>query len=265
MQTFQMKFHCLISILTFLLACNNQAKDNPLINQSLSETQFTQAVFPENSWQYFLQNLIVKDAPIVDYTGKQINNQAKHFAIIDYDVGTSDLQQCADALIRLRSEYLFSQKRYDEIGFHFCNGAYYSWNMYSKGLRPAFKGNNMYWLNVSASEKTHASLRKYLNIVYAYASTISLCKELKPANDFTVGSVIIAPGSPGHTCIIIDEATDTQGRKMYKIAEGYMPAQSIYILSNPYNENINPWYYLTKGEVITASCDFISYQLKKFE
>lgn len=79
------------------------------------------------------------------------------------------------------------------------------------------------------SDKTHASLRKYLNILYAYASTISLCKELKPANNFEVGTVIIVPGSPGHTCIIVDEAINTKGEKFYKLAEGYMPAQSIYV------------------------------------
>jgi hypothetical protein len=252
-------------ILPSFLACSHHVKQTSLLNEPVNETGLTEVVYPKNSWQYFLQHLPTKNAPIIDYTGKPISNQAKHFAVIDYDVGTSDLQQCADALIRLRSEYLFAQKRYDEIGYHFCNGTYYSWNMYCKGLRPSFNKNITHWTTVSSSEKTYTSLRKYLNIVYAYASTISLCKELKPANDFEVGTVIIVPGSPGHTCIIINEAIDAKGEKLFKLAEGYMPAQSIYVLSNPYDESINPWYHLHKGELITASCDFISYELKKFE
>ena len=200
------------------------------------------------------------------YTGKQIANQSKHVAVINYDVGKSDLQQCADALMRLRAEYLFAQKKFDEIGFHFCSGQYYSWNMFCKGIKPVAKGSNVTFVNSSnAHVETHESLRSYLDIVYAYASTISLCKELKPANDFEIGTVIIQPGSPGHTCIVIDETVNKAGEKLYKLAEGYMPAQSIYILSDPYNENINPWYKLSKGEILTASYDFTNYQLKKFE
>jgi hypothetical protein len=32
----------------------------------------------------------VKDAPVLDYTGKPVVNQAKHFVVINYDVGTAD-------------------------------------------------------------------------------------------------------------------------------------------------------------------------------
>ncbi len=227
--------------------------------------QLVSDTFPSGSWQYFLQHLPVKDGPILDYTGKPISNQAKHTSIINYDVGSADLQQCADAVIRLRSEYLFAQKRYSEIGFHFCSGQFYSWNMYCEGLRPKLHGNSIKWITVSSCEKNHATLRSYLNIVFDYANTISLCKELKPATIFTVGTVIITPGSPGHTCIIIDEATAIDKSKIFKIAEGYMPAQSIYILSNPYEETISPWYHLQSGVITTASCRFMSYYLKKFE
>jgi hypothetical protein len=151
-----------------------------------------------NSWQYFLGHLSVVDQPIVDYTGKPINSQQKHVGIIPYDVGTADLQQCADAIMRLRAEYLFQQKRYDEIGFHFVSGDYYTWNDYCKGLRPIAKGRGIQFIKLASCEKTHATLRKYLDIVYTYASTISLSKELKPANDFEIGTVVIYAGSPGH-------------------------------------------------------------------
>jgi hypothetical protein len=222
--------------------------------------------YQKNSWRYFLQHLPVINAPVLDYTGKPISNQTKHVAIINYDIGSSDLQQCADALMRIRAEYLFEQKRFNEIGFHFCSGQYYSWSMYCTGIKPVTKSHGVIFISTGNSyQQTHESLRHYLNIVYAYANTISLCKELKPAADFETGTVIITPGSPGHTCIIIGDTINDKGEKLYKLAEGYMPAQSIYILSNPFDKTINPWYRLSKGEIITASYDFTNYQLKKFE
>lgn len=218
-----------------------------------------------NSWEYFLQHLPVIDQPIVDYTGKKVNYQEKHVGIIPYDVGKADLQQCADVLMRLRAEYLFQQKRYDEIGFHFVSGNYYTWNDYCKGLRPVAKGNGIKFISTSASEKNHESLRRYLDIVYSYASTISLSKELKTVNDFAVGTIVIYAGSPGHCFIIIDEAIDKAGEKVYKLAEGYTPAQSIYVLRNLNEEEVSPWHKLRKGVIETASYRFENYKLGRFE
>ena len=222
--------------------------------------------YPPDSWPYFLQHMPAENKPILDFMGNQISNQEKHFAILSYDVGTADLQQCADALMRLRAEYLFSQKKYARIGFHFNSGIYYSWADYLKGMRPGFKERKQILSHTSSSsEMSHSSLRKWLDIVYAYANTVSLCKELKNTDRLETGTVIIFPGNPGHCCMIIDEAVTDKTDTVYKMAEGYMPAQSIYILSNPYEPEWNPWYHLGKGEINTASCSFRSYFLKKFE
>lgn len=220
--------------------------------------------FAEGSWQYFLQHLPIKKGIVVDYKGDAVANQLKQDGIVQYDVGTADLQQCADALMRLRAEYLFSQKRYSEIAFHFVDGTYYTYNSYCNGLR-IVPGNRLKFISSSPSAVTHETLRKYLNVVYTYASTISLAKELEKTNEFAVGTVIIYPGSPGHCFIITDEAIDDLGEKVFKLVEGYSPAQSIYILSNLDEPAINPWYHLHQGIIRTASCEFRSYQLGKFE
>ncbi|HWJ28083.1 MAG TPA: DUF4846 domain-containing protein [Flavisolibacter sp.] len=218
------------------------------------------------SWSWFLQHLPIVDAPVLDYRGYPVSYQQKHTAIINYDVGTSDLQQCADALMRLRAEYLFTRKRYHEIGFHFTDGQYFSWDAYSEGVRPVAHGSRLQFIRSSNSSAfTHTNLRKYLDIVYAYAGTISLEKELKNTNSFEIGTVVIHGGSPGHCFIIIDEMRTASGEKLFKLAEGYTPAQSIYILRNPWASGISPWYLLKQGTIQTASYTFTNYQLKKFE
>jgi len=220
--------------------------------------------FDDKSWPFFLQHLPVVDSPVIDYHGKPISYQQKSVGIIPYDVGKADLQQCADALMRLRAEYLFSRQRFDEIGFHFTGGQYYSWSDYCKGLRPVPSGNDIRYINSNKSDRSHESLRKYLDIVYTYAGTISLAKELKDAKDFEVGTIVIHPGSPGHCFIIIDEA-QIDGEKVFKLVEGYTPAQSIYVLRNPEEKGKSPWYRLKRGKIETASYTFEDYSLKNFE
>jgi hypothetical protein len=220
--------------------------------------------YEKGSWPYFLQHLPLRKGTILDFEGDPVPDQEKHVWIVDIDVGNRDLQQCADAIMRLRAEYLFSEKRYTEIGFHFTSGHYYSWTDYCKGKRPVISGNKLKFVQKGASSNDHASLRKYLDIVYTYAGTISLEKELKPADAFEIGTVIITPGSPGHCCIIVDEIT-LNGVKHFQLAEGYTPAQSIYILRNPQQDGISPWYALKKGVIETASYRFTNYRLKKFE
>jgi hypothetical protein len=248
-----------------LVGCGNTMELSPIKATNISNRPaITSKKFEPGSWPYFLQHLPVVDSPVVDYRGKPIEYQEKSAGIIPYDVGRSDLQQCADALMRLRAEYLFGQHRYDQIGFHFTGRQYYSWNDYCKGIRPVPAGNDIKLVNRSADLKTHESLRKYLDIVYTYAGTISLAKELKDASDFEVGTVVIHPGSPGHCFIIIDEKT-VDGKKLFKLGEGYTPAQSVYVVRNIYQKEKSPWYELKKGRIETASYSFDDYSLKKFE
>jgi Domain of unknown function (4846) len=235
-------------------------------NQNFTVAQLRPLSYPADSWPYFLQHLPEVDKPIVDYKGNLISNQEKHYAILTYDIGHSDLQQCADALMRIRAEYLFSQKKYALIGFHFNSGNYYSWKDYLSGMRPVLKGGRLHFTVVaSPSEINYGSLRKYLDIVFAYANTVSLCRELKNTDRLETGTVIIYPGNPGHCCMIVDEALREKADTVFKLLEGYMPAQSIYILSNPYEPDLNPWYHLGKGDISTASCIFRTYYLRKFE
>jgi hypothetical protein len=160
---------------------------------------------------------------------------------------------------------LFSQKRFAEIHFHFTGGQDYSFQDYCKGKRPVPDGNDVRFVYASPVAISHQSLRRYLDVVYTYAGTISLAKELQDAEAFAIGTVVIAPGSPGHCFIITDEATTASGNRVYKLVEGYTPAQSIYVLQNLAEPELGYWHRLSKGPIETASYTFKNYRLKKFE
>ena len=259
-----------IPLLIFVLGCSNAPVSFQKISHSKNPVRSSHSTIEvkkttEGSWANFLQNLPVVDSPVMDFRGKKLRNQDKHAGVIPFDIGKSDLQQCADALMRLRAEYLFEQKRYSEIGFHFTGGQYYSWEDYCKGKQPVPHGNDIRFITTNRRDQSHASLRRYLDIVYTYAGTISLAKELKSATKFEIGTVVIYAGSPGHCFIIIDEATNDEGKKIFRLAEGYTPAQSIYVLRNLNEEEKTPWHELTRGEIVTASYRFTDYKLGRFE
>ena len=87
------------------------------------------------------------------------------------------------------------------------------------------------------AEVYHVSLRKYLDYVYAYANTASLCKELKYTNRLETGTVIIFPGNPGHCCMIIDAAISEKQDTVFKTVEGFMPAHPSMYYPIPMNLN----------------------------
>ena len=248
--------------IVLLFSCGGSMAPLEVVKPALPPAPLVQTRTVPGSWPFFLQHLKIVDGPILDYRGQPVADQEKGAGIIPYDVGKSDLQQCADALMRLRAEFLYEQKRHGEIAFHFVSGDLYRFTDYLAGKRPKASGNRVVLVSGAAQPNTHASLRKYLDYVYMYASTISLAKELKKTDRYAIGTVVIYAGSPGHCFIIIDEKEEG-GKKLFKLAEGYTPAQSIYVLRNP--EDGSSWYSLGPGTINTASYSFTKYEVKSFE
>ncbi len=185
------------------------------------------------------------------------------------DVGERDLQQCADAVIRLRAEYLYGIGQYDKIHFNFTNGFRADYSTWMEGKRIQVQGNDVTWVNQTGYADDYASFRKYLDMVFAYAGTLSLSKELKkvPLEEIKIGDVFIEGGSPGHCVIVVDMAENKDtGEKLFLLAQSYMPAQDIHILKNPKKGNGNPWYSTDFGEtLITPEWKFDREDLKRFE
>ena len=79
------------------------------------------------------------------YNGRLKANQRAHHRVLAIDVGDQDLQQCADAIIRLRAEFLFSRKAYERIAFNFTSGDRASFLKWVEGYRPDVKKNKVRW------------------------------------------------------------------------------------------------------------------------
>jgi Domain of unknown function (4846) len=199
---------------------------------------YTRIAAPENSFGAWLRNLrLKKDKRIFLFNGQLKADQDMQFAVIDLPIGTKDLQQCADAVMRLRADFLRSQGKWNEIRFTDNNGDQYA---------PDGVLNEMDW-------------QKWLERVFAHCGTLSLQKQLTPAKGLSqcsIGTVLIQGGSPGHAMIIADMAENVEGKKIYLLAQGYMPAQDIHIVINPNVPGLSPWYELQNGPVVTPAWAF---------
>ncbi|MEM1135730.1 MAG: DUF4846 domain-containing protein, partial [Bacteroidota bacterium] len=135
-----------------------------------------------NSFAAWLRHLPLKEAgtQVMLYNGRAKNRQDVHEAVVDIDIGGRDLQQCADAVIRLRSEYLYARKRFDDISFHFTNGQLIAYIEWRKGKKIAFKNNRAQWIQTNNNQTDYSSFRKYNNLIFAYAGTYSLSKNMHP-------------------------------------------------------------------------------------
>lgn len=191
---------------------------------------------------------IKKDRTVYLYNGEPKQNQRAQYAVLDVPVGKKDLQQCADAVMRLRASWLYGQKRFSEISFSDNNGKKYNC--------PAGVDSTRF--------------ERYLEQVYSYCGTLSLEKQLRPVSGFEAiqaGDVLIKGGSPGHAVIVMDVAVNNAGKKIYLLAQSYMPAQNIHLLKNPMNEGMNPWYEAKTDNsfIITPEWTFTPKQLRRWQ
>ena len=192
-------------------------------------------------------------------------NQTLHAAVIDIDTGDKNLQQCADAIMRLRSEYLLSIGKLPSISFNFTSGHAARWTDWMRGLRPVVRGNSVSWKAKAKRDTSYAQFRSYLNTVFMYAGTLSLAKEVKRTNDPKPGDIFIQGGSPGHAVIILDVCENKDGQKMLLLAQSYMPAQDMHILKNMNEPQLGVWHRWNPGQNFpTAEWKFKSSDLRKF-
>jgi hypothetical protein len=246
-------------ILPVLLGCLQSEQSNSTLSHPTGERLMaTVADIPlpegykritgaDSSFTRWLRKIALKkDARVYLYNGQLKNNQSAQFAVLDIPVGNKDLQQCADAVMRMRAEYLYSYRRYSEISFSDNNGTKYA----------------------CPQSPSRAGFDKYLERVFAYCGTLSLEKQLHRVADFNAikpGDVLIKGGSPGHAVMVMDVAINDAGKKIYLLAQSYMPAQDIHLLVNPEDKTLNPWYSTDANTMIySPEWTFSPQQLRRW-
>ena len=115
---------------------------------------FERITAEESSFASYLRNLPLKKAGalVKYYDGGLKSNYGVYEAVIDLPIGTRNLHQCADAVMRLKAEYLWTTGQYDQIHFNFTNGFRVDYSEWMKGKRMVVKGNKTYWVAGAARQ-----------------------------------------------------------------------------------------------------------------
>jgi hypothetical protein len=200
-----------------------------------------------NSFGEWLENIkLKKDRTVYKFDGTRKYNQSAQFAVLNISVGPKDLQQCADAVMRLRAEYLYSLQKFDEI-------------IFSDNENHAYKFIQPY---------NRINFVNYLDRVFGMCASASLAKQLKKhieMKNIEPGDVLIRGGFPGHAVIVMDVAINNEGNKIYLLAQSYMPAQDIHVLKNFVDKDISPWYKVNDKLMIeTPEYTFTKDELKRW-
>lgn len=219
---------------------------------------FKRVKYNTGSFEDYLRNYKLKpfNSKIINYDGSEYYWQIGHIGILDVPVPKNGLQQCADALIRIRSEYLWDNNRKDEIGFNFTSGHYCSWLEYAEGYRPRINGNKVTFNKTAKSNHTKNNFYKYLNLIYTYSGTLSLYNELPQITaieKLKVGDMLIRGDTPGHIVMIADEVVNEKGEKLFLLFQGNTPAQSVHLVKNLEDTELSPWYDLKLNVEIGVS------------
>ncbi len=229
---------------------NRQTKPNTIKDLALPKG-FTRQPKDKQSFAAYLQNLPLKPqgTDVLTYTGTIPSTNSFAFAVIDMPIGKKDLLQCADAVMNLRARFLYKNNRKREITFNFVSGFRCDYKSYAAGQRFSLQQNQ--WTKTATEDNSDANFEKYLELVYMYASTRSLEKELnsiKNMADLQIGDVFIRGGSPGHCFIVVDKCStissgNTSPKVQYAILQGFMPAQDMHLLKNSSGTH---WFELQK-------------------
>ncbi len=215
---------------------------------------YTRVAVEPGSFGAWLRGLPLRPSgtPVRDFRGGQVlaADDLRLAAVAELDVGTANLQQCADSIIRLHAEWLWVQGQKDRIAYRFTSGDLASWPRYAAGERAKISGSKVKWVRSSAADSSRSSFRAYLELVFTYAGTLSLQAEKQRPSRESVrpGDFFVLGGSPGHAVLVLDVAEDAAGQRVALLGQGFIPAQDFQVLSPGQD---GPWFSLQADEVAT--------------
>lgn len=225
---------------------------------------FERVTLAPDSYGYYLRNYPLRPYGSVSHLFDGTENPyADKIGIFDQEIANRDIQQCADACMRLYAEYHYTRQSYDKISFDFYTTPVFhcDYATWASGQRIKLEGDTFSWYEYKTETSyAYESFQAYLSWVFTYANTDSLQNQLTKVSveDISVGDMFILTASQnrtlnagqaryGHVVFVVDMAVNpTTGEKLFLMAQGSTPATETYLLESD-DPDLIAWHRLDEN------------------
>lgn len=199
---------------------------------------FARIAVSESTFADFVRHLPLRldRTAVHQYNGRPVGTTAA--AIVMLPVGDRNLQQCADAILRLHAEHLWATDQRSAIAYHFTSGDRSAWTKWADGERFRVDGNRVERYQGAAPSANRSTFQNYLTHLFTYAGTRSLSMDAQRVpvdTPIQPGDFFLDPGSPGHVVLVLDVVASEEGERRALLGQSFMPAQEFHVIEGGVN------------------------------
>jgi Domain of unknown function (4846) len=181
--------------------------------------------------------LAAPGTPVLNNTGGAAYSGDDEYvaAVLAIDVGAGDLQQSADAIVRLHAEWLWASDQSDALSYRSASKLDMPFSRWAKGQRLIASGPNVFWVvKTKPRAPTYDDFRQYIDAVMLWSNNVSLATRAHHLDDpaqLTAGDFFLQSRGKGHAILVLDIAQKPTGERVALLGQALQnPAQSIHVM-----------------------------------
>ena len=181
--------------------------------------------------------LAAPNTPVLSHAGDTVfaGDDAYVASVVAIDVGAGDLQQSADAVIRLHGEWLWASDQQSAISYKSTTKLDMPFSRWAKGQRLLAAGPNMGWVvKGKPKDPTYNDFRQYIDAVMLWSNNVSLAMRATHVGDpaqLSAGDFFLQTRGKGHAILVLDVAQKPTGERVALLGQSLQsPAQSIHVM-----------------------------------
>jgi Domain of unknown function (4846) len=156
-------------------------------------------------------------------------------AVVAIDVGAGDLQQSADAIVRLHAEWLWANDQPNALSYRSASKLEMPFSRWAKGQRLIASGPNVFWVVKSKPRApNYDDFRQYIDAVMLWSNNVSLATRAEHVTDpaqLAAGDFFVQTRGKGHAILVLDIAQKPTGERVALLGQALQsPAQSIHVM-----------------------------------